>query len=284
MVASAPLCAASGNQHYPRVAGRWVVWLDGRSGTTAEGEEVRAYDLGHGEERQLTASSHPIAGGTATVSEAGIVAWMDWRNGDPATYSNPDVYGYYLPTFRDVLSTYWAYGAIDNCNRAGIVGGYGDGTYLPEVEVTRDQMAVYIARALAGSDAGVTTPTGPATFADVPEDYWAWRYVEYCKSLNIVAGYWDGYHPTEVVNRGQMAVYIARSIVDPTGEDGLASYTPPTAASFTDVATDYWAYKHIEYCKEHGVVNGYWDGYHPEEAVTRGQMAVYVARAFGLGT
>ncbi|UCC69749.1 MAG: S-layer homology domain-containing protein [Armatimonadota bacterium] len=40
----------------------------------------------------------------------------------------------------------------------------------------------------------------------------------------------------------------------------------------------------MEYCVGNGVVAGYEDGYyHPEFAVTRDQMAVYVARAFGLG-
>jgi hypothetical protein len=37
------------------------------------------------------------------------------------------------------------------------------------------------------------------------------------------------------------------------------------------------------YCVEHGVVGGYDDGcYCPENPVTRGQMAVSIARAFGL--
>ncbi len=40
---------------------------------------------------------------------------------------------------------------------------------------------------------------------------------------------------------------------------------------------------HIEYCVERGVVEGYDDGYYrPEDVVTRDQMAVYIARAFGL--
>jgi hypothetical protein len=40
----------------------------------------------------------------------------------------------------------------------------------------------------------------------------------------------------------------------------------------------------VQACVTHGVVNGYPDGtYHPERQVTRDQMAVYVARAFGLG-
>jgi len=53
--------------------------------------------------------------------------------------------------------------------------------------------------------------------------------------------------------------------------------------TFPDVTDTYWAYKHIEYCVENGVVQGYEDGlYHPEIVVTRDQMAVYIARAFGL--
>jgi hypothetical protein len=39
----------------------------------------------------------------------------------------------------------------------------------------------------------------------------------------------------------------------------------------------------VEYLAEEGVVQGYADGlYRPTTTVTRDQMAVYVARAFGL--
>jgi hypothetical protein len=71
--------------------------------------------------------------------------------------------------------------------------------------------------------------------------------------------------------------------VTPTGEAGLASYAPPGVPSFPDVPTSYWCYKHVEYCKEHGVVAGYPDGaYRPIWYVSRDQMAVYVQRAFQL--
>ncbi len=63
--------------------------------------------------------------------------------------------------FTDVPFTHWASDAIYECVAAGIVGGYGSGGYQPSLVVTRDQMAVYLARALAGSDENV--PTGPAT-------------------------------------------------------------------------------------------------------------------------
>ncbi len=73
-----------------------------------------------------------------------------------------------------------------------------------------------------------------------------------------------------------MAVYIARAI---TGGDEYIP-TPPATASFPDVDSSSWAYKHIEYCAAtYDVVKGYEDGnYHPGDPVTREQMAAYIAR------
>jgi len=170
------------------------------------------------------------------------------------------------------------------CLAAGIVAGYDDDLYHPEHEVTRDQMAVYISRALAGGDDSVPEFTGTPTFSDVGTTQWALKYVEYAVDQDVVGGYENGtYQPANQVTRDQMAVYVARAIVDPTGEDGLASYTPPDTATFPDVATDHWAYKHVEYCQAQAIVGGYQDGtYQPDTVVTRDQMAVYVQRAFEL--
>lgn len=175
---------------------------------------------------------------------------------------------------------FWAFSEIEACLAAGIVSGYPDGTYRPTLEVTRDQMAVYISRALAGGDSLV--PTGPetATFPDVPTGYWAFKYVEYAVSNEVVEGYGDGtYGPALAVTRDQMAVFVARAMAG-----GDSAVPPaPTTASFPDVLTDHWAFKYVEYIHDEGVVSGYEDGtYRPATIVTRDQMAVYVQRAFAL--
>jgi hypothetical protein len=189
-----------------------------------------------------------------------------------------------LIDFTDVAGDFWAYNDIMACVDAGVVQGYAGNTYHPEREVTRDQMAVYIARALVGGDSHMPTAAGEPTFDDIGTDHWAFKYVEYCVANGVVQGYWDNtYRPAIVVTRDQMAVYISRGIANPIGEQGLAGYTGPATASFTDVSTDYWAYRYVEYAKEHDVVQGYWDGrYQPARTVTRDQMAVYVGRAFNL--
>jgi len=146
--------------------------------------------------------------------------------------------------FSDVLPGNWAGRAVRMCWENGIVGGFPGGYYQPLWPVSRAQMAGFIARALAGGDGNV---------------------------------------PELAVDRGQMAAFIARAIVTPTGEEGLASYTPPVTPSFPDVPTDFWTYKHIEYIKSQGIVGGYPDGlYHPGDLCTRDQMAVFIARAFEL--
>ena len=48
--------------------------------------------------------------------------------------------------FSDVPADHWAYPEIMDVYWRGIVNGYGDGTYQPAWNVTRDQMAVYLSR------------------------------------------------------------------------------------------------------------------------------------------
>jgi hypothetical protein len=184
--------------------------------------------------------------------------------------------------FEDVPAGYWAFDSVGACVEAGVVAGYEDGTYHPEFDVTRDQMAVYISRALAGGDSGVPEFTGSPSFPDVPEEHWALKYIEYAVSAGVVAGYGDGtYHPEYSVDRGQMAVYIARGIAG--GDDNVPSFSgEPT---FADVPIGFWAVDYVEYIADprRAVTEGYPDGlYHPEVMVSRDQMAVYVARAFSL--
>jgi hypothetical protein len=118
-------------------------------------------------------------------------------------------------SFTDVPADHWAYRHVEYCVGAGIVQGYPDGSYHPDEAVNRGQMAVYVARAVAGGDDGVPLDTDGAAFTDVTgTNEWAWcyRYVEYCAGEGIVQGYADGsYRPANEVTRDQMAVYVQRA-------------------------------------------------------------------------
>jgi hypothetical protein len=182
--------------------------------------------------------------------------------------------------FIDVPLDYWAYREIEVCSEAGIVSGYDDGCYHPDWSVSRDQMAVFISRGMAGGDGNV--PPGPttATFDDIPTDHWAYDYVEYCVARDVIQGYDPvTYGPADLVARDAMATFIARAIAG--GDANVPA--GPAAATFDDVPTDYWAYKYVEYCFACGVVQGY-DAvtYSPASSVSRDQMAVFICRAFAL--
>ncbi len=182
--------------------------------------------------------------------------------------------------FFDVGTKYWAHDQVEACFNAGIVTGYSPTHYRPTLPVTRDQMAVYIARALAGGDGNV--PAGPvqASFGDVPTNHWAYKYIEYAVSHAVVQGY-DPTHyvPDAVVDRGQMAVFVARS----QGWVNLGDDMTTAPQVFPDVPAGFWAGTAVKACVDHAVVQGYLDGlYHPSDPVTRDQMAVYIARAFQL--
>ena len=244
---------------------------------------LRVVDGGHGflgQDEPIAQFGVPVAGPVAVrvwFPDGTIIVQKDVAVNQQIAVR--DVAGGGDAPFVDVTPYFWAYAAIKACADAGIVQGYWDFTYRPTEPVSRGQMAVYISRALAGGDQNV--PTGPAipSFQDVPADYWAYKYIEYAKAQGVVQGYWDGYRPAELVDRGQMAVYISRAVA---GGDAKVP-TPTGSPDFPDVPASFWAYKYVEYCKGQSIVNGYPDGtYHPEYIVTRDQMAVYVARAFAL--
>jgi hypothetical protein len=175
------------------------------------------------------------------------------------------------------------------CVGGRVVFGYADGLYRPWKPLNRDQMAVYIARAICGGDENVWPAEGDPTFPDVPdtgygddgtEPFWAYDYVEFAFGADVVEGYPDGsYQPKWSLTRGQMAVFIARAKRWISIDD--ASNTAPQL--FPDVPAGYWAGTAIQACQQHDVVQGYADGYYrPTATVTRDQMAVYIARAFNL--
>jgi PKD repeat protein len=238
------------------------------------GPESWLWDFGDGETSRLQHPGHTYqevglysVGLTIAKSETSETRYKPWYIG---------------VGFPDVGPGHWAFKQVLACVEAGIVGGYPDGSYHPEYAVTRDQMAVYVARAMAGGDANVPSRPAATTFSDVPIDDWAHKYVEYCYARGVVEGFSaTTYAPSQVVSRGQMAAYMARAIVAPAGDAAILDPEPP--ATFPDAPSSLWAYKHIEYCVEHGVVRGYEDGYYrPEVVVARDQMAVYIARAFQL--
>jgi len=78
--------------------------------------------------------------------------------------------------------------------------------------VTRDQMAVFMARAKGWVAINEDLSTAPALFHDIPAGFWAGKAIQACVNNGVVHGYPDGYYrPTWKVSRDQMAVFIGQA-------------------------------------------------------------------------
>ncbi len=172
----------------------------------------------------------------------------------------------------------WASREISACYLTGLVHGYQDGSFKPYLPVTRDQMATFLARAVAGDEANIPDYTGAPSFGDVDAGNWAYKYIEYCKARGLISGFADGnFRPRDPITRAQLAAFLARALAG--GEAKVPAYTP--AMLFPDVSSDFWAAKYINYLWGRHVVKGYRDHtYKPTALITRDQMTVFLYNAF----
>ncbi len=128
-------------------------------------------------------------------------------------------------------------------------------------------LAVCLALPLTGVAAG--------TFKDVSEGHTFYEEIEYLSSKKIISGYEGGvFKPNISVSRAEAAIMIGRAL----GLDGKATNT-----KFRDVTAKVTGSGYIAAAVEKGIIKGYSDGtYRPFEPVTRGQMAIFLDRAFEL--
>ncbi len=116
-------------------------------------------------------------------------------------------------------------------------------------------------------------------FADVPNTYWAWQFIERLYAAGITGGCSTSplnYCPEVGVTRAQMAIFLLKGIHGST-------YTPPAVGAstgFNDVPVTYWAAAWIKQLAAEGITSGCGAGnYCPDATVTRAQMAIFLLRA-----
>jgi len=212
-------------------------------------------------------------------------------------------------SFSDVPPSQPFYKKIETLLHAGVSTGCGGTKYCPGDPVRRDQMAIFIARSLAGSADGIPssgtfegagyncTAGGTSLFLDVaPTDAFC-RHVHYLAALGVTTGCQTAHYcPADEITRDAMASFIAKAAVAPEGGAAVPiSYTDPgTALSyscdasspnihFTDVPPSNPFCKHIHYLWARGIVSGCTAAaYCPTQLVLRDAMAKFLSNGFGL--
>lgn len=112
-------------------------------------------------------------------------------------------------------------------------------------------------------------------FHDVSSAYTFYDEIIYLSTNQLISGFPDGtFRPDHIVTRAQAAIMIGKAL----GLNG-----EPRDTRFPDVTANVTGSGYIASAVERGIISGFPDGkYHPYEAVTRGQMAIFLDRAFSL--
>ena len=213
-------------------------------------------------------------------------------------------------SFTDVPRSQPFYKKIETMLHTGITSGCTATKYCPGDPVSRGQMAIFIAKAIAGGGANVPpsgtvggkayncVAGGASLFTDVlPTDSFC-KHAHYLAAQNVTLGCSaTQFCPGAAIDRDSMAGFVAKAVVAPAGGPGIPlTYGPDpvtgfsyscSAASptlhFTDVpATDAFC-KHVHFLWAKGFIGGCaGNAYCPTGGVHRDEMAKFLANSFGL--
>ena len=205
--------------------------------------------------------------------------------------------------FADVPASHTNAGDIDCIAYYAITQGTGDGNYSPTMSVSREHMALFLAR-LAGK-VGIEMASDPddAGFTDIGElSAESQTAINQIADLEITVGFGSTttYAPGESVQRDHMALFIARlmNLMDPMAEDDDTGFgfipddvvdvpdgddaddvaDKTVKSPFTDInSTTKEAYDAITELWELGVASGISaTAYAPSANITRAAMAEFM--------
>ena len=108
--------------------------------------------------------------------------------------------------YTDMDQNHWAYQSIKFLTEVGVVVGYPDGTYKPDIPVTRAEFASMAIKALGQEDANVTQDIH---FSDVKPNFWAYNIIKKAVYFDLIPDAKDtDFRPYDSVTRAE-AITIA---------------------------------------------------------------------------
>lgn len=146
--------------------------------------------------------------------------------------------------------------AVDVLTGLGIVGGYKDGTFKPDDNITRAEFSAILTRML---DTSVYTVPKNPVFTDVGKRHWALSYVNTGYAAGYFSGYGDGtFAPDVNISFSE----VVKTLVTILGYNDLAEVKGGYPAGYIMVAN------------ENKLLNGL--SLEAEEYITRGDVAIFI--------
>ena len=164
---------------------------------------------------------------------------------------------------------HWAAKQISSWAEQGLAGGYSDGSFKPNAQVTRAEFVALTNRAFHINGEG-----SAADFSDVKSGAWYYQGVAAAKTAGYIGGYSDGtFKPNKTISRQEVATILVRLLkLKPTTE-GLAAFKD------ADKIPE-WSRSNIAAVVEHQLMNGFPDNtFKPQRNITRAGAVVSLDRA-----
>lgn len=108
--------------------------------------------------------------------------------------------------YTDMDQNHWAYQSIKFLTEIGVVVGYPDGTYKPDIPVTRAEFASMAIKALGQENTSVTQDIH---FNDITPDFWAYNIIQKAVYFDLIPNSkGESFRPYNPVTRAE-AISIA---------------------------------------------------------------------------
>jgi polyhydroxyalkanoate synthesis regulator phasin len=129
-------------------------------------------------------------------------------------------------SFADVTG-YWGEPYVIELASRDVIGGFPNGTFRPNDEITREQFAAIVVKALKLP----TAVSGGKVFIDVPSTRWSAPAIAAASNAGLIGGFPDGtFKPADNITRAQALVILSKALGSATAAgNALASYSDNAA-------------------------------------------------------
>lgn len=109
--------------------------------------------------------------------------------------------------YSDIVN-YWANESICAITKFGIMNGYPDGSFKPDNEISREEVASVLCK-IVNPDVG----GGVYGFSDVSVDRWSYSYINKLSQAGIILGYENNeFRPTNAITRAEAVTMLIRGM------------------------------------------------------------------------
>ena len=164
--------------------------------------------------------------------------------------------------------------AVDACTALNIIGGYPDGSFKPEGNITRAEVTTAFYRLLTTETRDSIFTSTKAPYSDIAVSQWFNKAIASMSTGKYVMGYPDGsFGANKNITRAEFVAIAARFM---NAKDGTVT--------FSDVSTTNWAYQYISTAVSYGWIEGYEDGtFRPNQPITRAEAMTIINRMLNRG-